>query len=137
MTAQKGKDLLLKLDETASGSFVTVAGIRSNRITFNTDTVDVTTAESTGHWRQLLIGAGVKTCAVSGSGIFTDDAADAALRRVFFDDLAPDFELVIPDFGTITGPFQLTALEYSGSHDGEAAFEISLASAGELTFTAF
>lgn len=137
MTAQKGKDLLLKLDETGGGTFVTVAGIRSNRITFNADTVDVTTAESAGQWRELLIGAGVKTCAVAGSGIFTDDAADAALRRVFFDDLTPDFEIVIPHFGTITGPFQLTSLEYSGTYDGEAAFEVSLASAGALTFTAF
>lgn len=137
MTAQKGKDLLLKLDETSSGTFVTVAGIRSNRITFNADTVDVTTADAAGHWRELLIGAGVKTCAISGSGIFTDDAADAALRRVFFDDLAPDFEIVIPHFGTITGPFQLTSLEYSGTYDGEAAFEIALASAGELIFAAF
>lgn len=137
MTAQKGKDLLLKLDETSSGTFVTVAGIRSNRITFNADTVDVTTAESAGHWRELLIGAGVKSCAVSGSGIFSDEAADASLRRIFFDDLTPDFELVVPHFGTITGPFQLTSLEYAGTHDGEASFEISLASAGALTFAAF
>ena len=137
MTAQKGKDLLLKLDETGSGTFVTVAGIRSNRITFNADTVDVTTADSAGHWRELLIGAGVKSCSISGSGLFTDDAADASLRRVFFDDLTPDFEIVIPHFGTVVGAFQLTSLEYSGTYDGEAVFEIALASAGELTFTAF
>jgi len=30
--AQKGKDLLLKVDETGSGSFVTVVGLRSKRI---------------------------------------------------------------------------------------------------------
>ncbi len=29
MTAQSGKDMLLKLDQTGSGSFVTVAGLRS------------------------------------------------------------------------------------------------------------
>ena len=33
-------------------------------------------------------------------------------------------------------PFQLTSIEYAGSYDGEAVFEMSLASAGALTFTA-
>ena len=79
---------------------------------------------------------GVRSAAVAGSGIFKDAASDAALRQVFFDGTIPDFEIVIPDFGMVSGPFQVTALEYSGSHDGEAAFEIALASAGALNFVA-
>lgn len=134
MTAQKGKDLLLKLDETGSGTFETVAGVRASRISFNADTVDATTRDSAGQWRELLAGAGVRNAAVSGSGVFKDQASDAALRRVFFDATAPDFEMVIPNFGTVSGPFQITSLEYAGNHDGEATFEIALASAGELTF---
>ena len=134
MSAQKGKDLLLKLDETGAGPFETVAGIRASRISFNADTVDVTTAESAGHWRELLAGAGVKSAAVTGSGIFKDAASDASIRRVFFNDETPEFEIVIPDFGTVSGPFQVTSLEYAGNHDGEATFEIALASAGEVTF---
>ncbi len=136
MAAQKGRDLLLKLDETGTGSFETVAGLRATRITFNADTVDVTTAESAGQWRELLGGAGVRTAAISGSGIFKDAASDAALRRVFFDGTIPDFEVVIPDFGVVSGPFQLTSLEYAGQHDGEAAFEVALVSAGALSFVA-
>ncbi len=136
MTAQKGKDLLLKLDETGSGSFDTVAGLRATRLSFNSDTVDVTTAESVGNWRELLAGAGLRAAAISGAGIFKDAASDAALRRVFFDGTIPDFEIVIPDFGVVSGPFQLTSLEYSGQHDGEAGFEIALVSAGALTFVA-
>ncbi len=134
MSAQKGKDILLKLDETGAGPFDTVAGVRASRISFNADTVDVTTAGSVGHWRELLAGAGVKSAAISGSGIFKDAASDAALRRVFFDDSTPEFEIVIPDFGTVSGPFQITSLEYAGNHDGEATFEVALASAGAITF---
>jgi len=134
MAAQKGRDLLIKLDEGGSGAFVTVAGLRATRLSFNQDTVDVTTAEAPGQWRELLAGAGLRTAAVSGSGIFRDEASDAALRRVFFEGRAPAFQLVIPDFGTVTGAFQVTSLEYSGSHDGEAAFEVSLASAGQVVF---
>jgi TP901-1 family phage major tail protein len=134
MTAQKGKDILLRLDETGGGTFTTVAGIRSNRISFNADTVDVTTAESAGQWRELLAGAGVKTAAVSGSGIFKDESSDGAMRRLFFDDATPEFEIVIPDFGTVTGSFQITSLEYAGAYDGEATFEIALASTGAVVF---
>lgn len=134
MSAQLGKDILVKLDEAGTGTFVTVAGLRASRISFNSDTVDVTTAESAGHWRELLAGAGVKSAAISGSGVFKDEASDAVLRRVFFDDGTPALELVIPDFGTVTGPFQITSLEYAGNHDGEATFEIALASAGQIAF---
>lgn len=134
MSAQKGKDILLKLDQ--GGSFVTVAGIRTTRLTFNADTVDVTTADSAGQWRELLAGAGVRSAAVAGSGIFKDAASDEELRSVFFGATAPDFEIVIPDFGTVTGPFLVTSLEYAGDHDGEATFEIALASAGALNFAA-
>ena len=35
MTAQKGRDLLLKLDTTGGGSFQTVAGLRANALSFN------------------------------------------------------------------------------------------------------
>ena len=44
------------------------------------------------------------------------------------------WQFVIPDFGTVEGPFQITALEYSGAHDGEVAFEIALESAGQVSF---
>lgn len=136
MAAQKGKDLLLKLDEAGSGSYVTVAGLRATRLSFNADAVDVTTAESVGRWRELLAGAGLRSAAISGSGVFRDVASDASLRQVFFDGTVPSFQVVVPDFGTVTGPFQVTSLEYAGDHDGEATYEISLVSAGALAFAA-
>lgn len=58
MAAQRGKDLLIKLDMTGGGAFETVAGLRATRITFNAETVDVTNLGSEGQWRELLAGAG-------------------------------------------------------------------------------
>jgi len=136
MTAQKGRDLLVKLDETGTGSFVTVAGLRATRLSFNAETVDTTTADSIGQWRELLAGAGIRSAAITGSGVFKDAASDAALRRVFFDATIPQFQIVIPDFGTVEGPFQLTGLDFAGNHDGEATYEISLVSAGAIVFAA-
>jgi TP901-1 family phage major tail protein len=48
----------------------------------------------------------------------------------------PAFQVIVPDFGMIQGPFQITALEYAGTFDGEATYELTLASAGLLTFVA-
>lgn len=136
MVAQLGKDLLIKVDQNGTGSFATLAGLRATRISFNAEAVDVTSLESTGGWRELLGGAGVRTAAVSGSGVFRDATTDERARQIFFDGEMPDFQVIIPDFGIIEGPFQITALEYAGSLNGEATFEIALASAGVIGFTA-
>ena len=61
MAVQAGKDLLIKIDQTGNGQFETIAGLRATRISFNAETVDVTSLESQGGWRELLAGAGVKS----------------------------------------------------------------------------
>ncbi len=136
MAAQKGKDLLIKLDAAGTNTFVTVAGLRARSIAFNARSVDVTNAESNGQWRELLAGAGVRTASVSGRGIFKDSASDADVRTVFFDAAIRNWQIIIPDFGTVAGAFQITALEYAGEHDGEVTFDMALESAGALVFTA-
>jgi TP901-1 family phage major tail protein len=134
MAAQKGKDLLVKIDD--GGSFVTVAGLRTRRLAFNAETVDITHAESVGRWRELLEGAGVKRASVAGRGLFKDAATDALMRQAFFDGTVKSYQIVIPDFGTVAGAFQITSLEFAGEHNGEVTYELALESAGALTFTA-
>lgn len=135
MAAQSGKDMLLKLDQTGSGSFLTVAGLRTRSLALNAAVVDVTDAESAGRWRELLAGGGIKRASVSGTGIFKDQASDEAIRGLFFGGTIRNWQLILPDFGTIAGTFQITALEFSGDHAGEVTFDLALESAGELTFT--
>jgi len=136
MTAQNGKELLIKIDLTGDGLFETIAGLCATRLSFNAESVDVTSLESAGGWREILGGAGVKSAAISGSGVFKDAASDERARQIFFDGETPDFQVVIPDFGTIEGAFQVASIEYSGSYNGEATYELSLNSAGALSFTA-
>ena len=135
MTAQNGKDLLIKIDLTGDGQFETLAGLRATRISFNAETVDATNLES-GGWRELLAGAGARSAAVTGSGVFKDADADARARAVFFAGDIPAFQVIIPDFGIVEGPFQIAGLDYAGTYNGEATYEMSLASAGVLGFTA-
>lgn len=136
MGAQNGKDLLIKVDMTGGGQFETLAGLRATRISFNAETVDITSLESQGGWRELLAGAGVRSATISGSGVFRDETTDERARQLFFDGVTPDFQVVIPDFGIVEGLFQLTALDYAGTYNGEATYELTLASAGALRFTA-
>ncbi|WP_375285282.1 phage major tail protein, TP901-1 family [Marinicauda pacifica] len=137
MAAQAGKDILLKIGDGADPeSFTSVAGLRARTISLNARSVETTHADSPGRWRELLGGAGVRSASVSGAGIFVDSAADETVRAVFFTQAKRRWQLVIPDFGALTGDFLVTALEYSGRHDGEAAYSLSLASAGEIGFAA-
>jgi TP901-1 family phage major tail protein len=134
MAAQKGKDLLVKIADGVG--FTTVAGLRSRRIAFNAETVDITHAESADRWRELLDGAGVKRASIAGRGLFKDAATDELMRQTFFDGAVKNFQIVIPDFGTVQGAFQISSLEFAGDHNGEVTYEMALESAGALTFTA-
>jgi TP901-1 family phage major tail protein len=136
MTAQKGRDLLLKVDSTGAGVYQTVAGLRANTLSFNAETVDATSQDSVGAWRELLAGAGLKSASVKGQGIFKDAASDATVRGYFFSGTIRRWQVTLPDFGIIEGLFQISALEFSGRHDAEVTFELALESAGDLTFTA-
>ena len=136
MSAQNGKDLLIKLDLTGAGQFETIAGLRATRMSFNAESLDVTSLDSKGGWREILGGAGVRSATLTGSGIFKDADTDERARQIFFAGEVPQFQVVIPDFGIVQGPFQITSIEYGGNYNGEATYEISLASAGALEFRA-
>ena len=71
MAAQKGKDLLIKIDDGTS--FVTVAGLRSRR--HRVQRRDWSTSRMrnrSDRWRELLAGAGVRRASISGRGLFKD-----------------------------------------------------------------
>ncbi|MBY9067286.1 phage major tail protein, TP901-1 family [Hyphomonas sp. WL0036] len=135
MAGQRGRDLLLKISDGA-GAFVTVAGVRASRIELNAGMVDATGMDSPDAWRELIAGAGTKTARVTGRGVFRDAASDARMRAVFFAGEAPDWQLVLPHFGILQGAFQISQLSWSGTHEGEAEFSVTLESAAALGFEA-
>lgn len=139
MAAQKGSALLLKIgaDATAapaSDTYTTVGGLRSTGISMNDEAVDVTTKDSSGV-RELLANGGIQTCSISGSGVFTDAASETTLKNAFGGANFANFEVVIPDFGTYKGKFMVASLEYTGEHNGEATYSVSLENSGAFAFT--
>jgi TP901-1 family phage major tail protein len=135
MPALKGQDLLLKMsDGQVPEGFVTLAGLRSREIVMNARPVDATSADSPEGWRELLGGSGLRTARIEGRGIVRDAASDARIRTVFFAGHPVRWQIVVPGQGRLTGPMQITALSWSGQHDGVASFAITLESAGPLAF---
>lgn len=137
MSVMAGRDILLKLGDAASPPvFTSMAGLRMKTIALNARTIDVTHADSPDGWRELLGGAGLKSCSLTGSGLFANRDADRKVREIFFNQTIAPWQVILPGFGCLEGPFVLAALDYSGRHDGEASWSMSLASAGALTFAA-
>ena len=113
MGAQNGKDLLVKVDMADDGQFTTLAGLRATRVSFNAETIDVTSLESQGGWRELLSGAGVRSVSISGSGVFRDADTDERARQLFFDGVAPNFQVIWPIHGGVMWPWSLTVKRMS------------------------
>ena len=146
MAAQKGLDMLLKVN-TSGSSYATVGGLRSTSITLNDESVDITNKDSLGH-RQLLAGGGMNSVSISASGVFTDAASEENVREDFFKQqntsdgssaqtaVFTNFQFLIPDFGTLTGAFQIVSIEYAGEHNGEVTYSMSFESAGYITYAA-
>jgi TP901-1 family phage major tail protein len=135
MAVQKGVDVLLSIN-TTSTTYVALGGARTVSMSLNNQPVDATSASSTGQWRQLIDAAGILSMDATFSGVFQDDLRDEDLRAAQMGRTLKNFRVTVPDFGTFTGPFIVTNLTYAGSHDGEATFEVSLQSGGQITFAA-
>ena len=146
MAAQQGLDMLLKID--ISGTLTTVGGLRSTSITMSDESVDITNKDSLGT-RTLLAGGGMNSISISGSGVFTDEASEAAVRTAFElqKNVAANgstaqtpafetFQFIIPALGAYAGLFQITSLEYAGEYNGEVTYSMSFESAGHIAFTA-
>lgn len=147
MAAQKGKEVLIKIDN-GSGTQTTIGGLRSSSITLNDESVDITNKDSSGY-RTLLAGGGVNSISISGSGVFTDSTTENLLKDAYINQLQfadngstanvpefEDFEFFIPAFFKFTGKFQVTSLEYAGEYNGEATYSVSFESAGIIVVAA-
>ena len=134
MAAQKGKDLLVKVhdgDEFCHRRRHAVAQARVQRRDrrHHACGIDQPLARAVGRRRrQARVGR--------GRGLFKDAATDALMRQNFFDGAVKTYQVVIPDFGTVEGAFQIVSLEFAGEHNGEVTYELALESAGALTFAA-
>ncbi len=135
MAAQKGSLLLIKIGNGGSPTetFTTVAGLRTTRMALNQQPVDCSNKDS-GAWRQLLGNAGIRSISISGGGVFTDAASEESLRGYAFAGSVNNYKLYFGNGGILSGAFQVTSYERAGNHDGEETYNLTLESAGAVTF---
>lgn len=137
MTAQAGSQIVVSFeDDSSSPVHRVVAGLRTRSMAFNHESVDVTNANSTGLWRELLSSGGVRSASVSGSGVFKDDSGVEAVRDAFFEGEQRNVTFFVPAFGTFRGLFQVTQFTVEGEFNGEVTYSLSFESAGAITFVA-
>jgi len=135
MAGAASRELLVKKDGT------TLLGMQSKTITAAGSSVDITSDEDSG-FRTLADFAGVNSLDISGSGV-TKDQALRALILTNGGDLYTDVTIEYPPVGTqttgdsISGDFWFGSFtETGGGSDGAIAFDFSMESSGEWTFTA-
>ncbi len=138
MAAQKGSDVLLKIDTAAVGgpTFSTIGYLQSASLRFGADAVDITNQDSVNKWRELLAGAGIRRMTTSGQGVFNDTVAEVAALTPVLNGTLKQWQAIVPALGTFQGLFQLTQCDYTSRHAGEVQYAMTLESAGPITFTA-
>lgn len=137
MAAQSGKAVVVSFkDDAGTPAYQVVAGLRSRSIKLNAESVDVTNADSTGAWRELLSGeVGVRSATISGDGVFTDDAGYEAIRDAYYDGTLRDAKILVTGMGTFEGKFKITSLESSAGYNEAVMWSITLESSGVITWT--
>lgn len=130
----RGDAIVIKKGTSSAGT--AIAAGRTKSISLNSETVDVTTADDTNKWRQLLAGAGIKTMSVTMSGVIKDVATHDQMVDDQIAQTVDAYGIVVGTLGTFDGNFQLTSIELNGDHNGEAQYTITLESGGDITYAA-
>lgn len=112
--------------------FETVGGLRSKGFSFSAESVDVSNHGS-NQWKEMLDAAGMRSVALSGSGVYTSEANFRLVELNAYAGSLTCFALVETISGRVyVGCFKISGLEASGDFDGEASYSISADSSGEI-----
>ena len=129
-------DIDLDGSGTLDDTYSVIGGIRSKTFTLNSETIDITNADSC-EWREILDSAGVRTMSLSGSGVFESGLIISNLRTNLMSNTITDFQMIITAAGDkFEGSFKIVSLEYAGEYNAEATYSVSMESSGSITYTA-
>lgn len=135
MAAQSGKAIIVSVkDNAGTPAYQVVGGGRTRELSINREMVDVTNADSTSQYRELLPAVGVISMAISMDGVFNDDVGAEEIRETIMDGTIRDTKFFAPGLGTFEGKFQITEMTIGGGYNGEVTFSAKWESAGVVTF---
>lgn len=135
MAQYPGRGLLIKISDGGNpATYLTVGGIRPTNFSIANEPVEVTNKDSNG-FRQYLEGAGTRSLAVSGSGVYDNGPGINKLEEAARTNAFADIRILFPNGDDVTGDFHVSNFAYSGGHDDEQGWEVTLESAGAWTYT--
>ena len=135
MAKFKGREFRVSV-RTAPDVYAVIGGIRTESVTINSETVDVTDKDGNG-WRELLEGAGITSMSVKGSGVVSNNTVFT--NHIMAAKMADTHITIKLESGlgdVFTGKFAVPSVERAGEYNKEETFSISLESAGVVTYTA-
>jgi len=143
MAQQLGRSLLIKMESGASptdsppADFVTICGFRSRSFTLSSTEVDTTVPDCTDPsqivQKTSLPGIADRTFAVTG-GLFDSNTAGKAVADAARLGETHDYQVIVPGYGTFTGPFIITDFAWSGEMEGAMEFSATWKPTGPLSF---
>lgn len=137
MAKFKGRELRIKVrTATSPETFTVIGGIRTESMTINNETVDVTDKDG-GGFRHLLEGAGITSMSLKGSGVVSDNTVFTGHIMVAVMANTHVVLKIESGLGDVwQGTFAVPSAERAGEYNKEETFSITLESAGTITYTA-
>lgn len=131
-SARLGRTLLIR-DGLTGGSAV-IAAMRETSFTINGAAVEVTDKDSPGQYRELLAGAGAVKVTLTARGLLHGNSQSHTLASRCIARSIDNYRLEFDNGDSLSGGFQLTHFEASGSFDGEQIYNLTFESGAALTF---
>ena len=139
MAGQSGLTWALSVRTTASpAAYTAIAGLRTRSFKINNNAVDVTTAESSNRWREMLGDVGQVELEIDAAGLYQKDAPGHLLPTLVASGASTVFQLVSASSSagiTIVGSFIVTEYQASAAYNEAATFTVKLMSTGAPTIT--
>lgn len=129
--AMKGRDLRIEYsaDDT---NYTVVAGARSDSLTFNSESINITDKDD-GGVQVLLDDVATKSMSLSCTGILKDDTFLTLAQAATSDTSLHFFRISVGSLVTLKAKFFIESFELSGEESGETTFTMSLVSGSAVT----
>lgn len=140
MAAQTGLTfgLYINTGTTGSPTWTALAGLRTRSFKINNNPVDVTTADSSSRFRELLGDTGTVELEIDASGVYQKDAPTHALPTAVASGASKMFKFNSASSSAaveIIGTFVVSEFEITATYNEAATFTAKFLSSGAPTIT--
>lgn len=111
-----------------------IGGMHTSKFILNSEYIDCSNV-NTGSWRQLINGGGLKKIDINVSGIFTNNSAEQAIRKLAFLGEIANYKISFSSGENLVGKFQVSSYERIGNVHEPELYSLELTSSGEIYYS--